>query len=261
VNPTIAAKIKAQQFGPEACEKRNGLLAYKDNCDFLKPSGDDGNPTGRPDIVESGQNSGSQGTNGYDSARWLSSEQQQLPTRERSTGPDSGSNVMIPPMMFANHRVTPNGGYVDTQSNGTNDMSVSPHPDSNRPTPNSSSASEQRNNSTSAPSRPVTDSGRTSYDASPIGGNQTLGTQAEIDAATVAFFSDANNYGMPTQGTGMTPGRNYVLPDNQGNHYAVSDGWAVMPGQTGMTPVAEGVLRHLMDMPPMDAMDLGWEGA
>jgi hypothetical protein len=233
-------------------------LAYKNDCDFLK-GGEDGNPIGRPDLVEPAQNPDTRVTGSYDALPWSMNDQQQLSTRERSIGPDSGSNVMIPPIMFANHRACPNGGYIETPSSGSNDMSVSSHHESqsNRPTPNSSSASEQRNNSTS---RPVTESGQTPYDTSPIGANPSLGTQAELDAASAAFFSDANNYSMQSSGTGMTPGRSFVMPDTSGNHYGVPNGW-VMQGQPGMTPVAEGVLRHLMDMPPMDAMDLGWEGA
>lgn len=87
-----------------------------------------------------------------------------------------------------------------------------------------------------------------------------MGTQAEMDAAATAFFSDPNQFNMQTPGMGMTPGRSFMMPDGTGNGYGLPDGWGVMSGQTtGMTPVTEGVLRHLMDMPPMDSMDLGWE--
>ncbi|KAK9794453.1 putative Fungal-specific transcription factor domain-containing protein [Seiridium cardinale] len=254
INPQVAAKMRANNFGTEACEKRNGLLAYKNECHFMKMTGDDGNPSAAPDITPS-QNSGVQPSSSFDPANgnWMSGDQQQLPQRERSTASDLGSSGMGQPMMFrTTSRVSPQAGYVEASSSGTNGMSVSPHPDgsSDRPTPNSNSTSEQRNGT----------SGRTSFDASPIGGPQELGTQAEMDAATTAFFSDPNQFNMSTPGMGMTPGRAFVIQDGSGNDFALPSGWGVMQGQTtGMTPVAEGVLRHLMDMPPMDAMDLGWD--
>ncbi|KAK6078654.1 binuclear zinc transcription factor [Seiridium cupressi] len=254
INPQVAAKMRANNFGTEACEKRNGLLAYKNECHFMKMTGDDGNPSAAPDITPS-QNSGVQPSSSFDPANgnWMSGDQQQLPQRERSTASDLGSSGMGQPMMFrTTSRVSPQAGYVEASSSGTNGMSVSPHPDgsSDRPTPNSNSTSEQRNGT----------SGRTSFDASPIGGPQELGTQAEMDAATTAFFSDPVQFNMSTPGMGMTPGRAFVIQDGSGNDFALPNGWGVMQGQTTvMTPVAEGVLRHLMDMPPMDAMDLGWD--
>ncbi|KAI1845643.1 hypothetical protein JX266_008254 [Neoarthrinium moseri] len=263
VNPTVAAKIRARNFGAESCEKRNGILAYKNDCHFTKLVDDDGNPATAPDLVTPSGTSGAQAPTGFDSSNqsWMTGEpqSQQLPTRERSTGPDAASSGMHPSLFHnapASTRYTP--GFVDSQSSGTADMSVSPHPESasSRPTPNSSSASENRN----AASGALPNSGQTSFDASPVGGQQPLGTQAELDAATAAFFSDANNFSMQTSGTGMTPGRSFVMPDSSGNGYGLPEGWNIMTQQTtGMTPVAEGVLRHLMDMPPMDAMDLGWD--
>lgn len=66
-----------------------------------------------------------------------------------------------------------------------------------------------------------------------------------MDAATATFFQMGGGTGMTpeqTFGTGETPGNGFTMPEN----------W---PGQTAMTPVAEGVLQHLMDM----RMDLGWD--
>ncbi|ETS88129.1 hypothetical protein PFICI_01957 [Pestalotiopsis fici W106-1] len=259
VNPTVAAKIRAQNFGTEACEKRNGLLAYKNECHFLKTTGDDGNAAAAPDIVQPTSNSGMGSNADYNPASqmWMQNDQQQLPTREQSTAPDSGPRSMSNPMMFHAGAHPSRTGYVDASSSRTNAMSASPHPDnsSDRPTPNSSSASEHRNGT----------SGRTSFDASPIGvGQQHMTTQAEVDAAAVAFFSETNQFNMNTPALNMTAGRGFgmpdTLPDGSNHGYAMPDAWNMMPGQTtGMTPIADGVLRHLMDMPPMDAMDLGWE--
>ncbi len=39
-----------------------------------------------------------------------------------------------------------------------------------------------------------------------------------------------------------------------------AEGWMNGGHQsTGMTPVAEGVLRNMMDLPALDTMDLGWD--
>ncbi|KAK6193906.1 putative NRPS-like protein biosynthetic cluster [Pestalotiopsis sp. IQ-011] len=256
VNPAMAAKLRAQNFGTEPCEKRNGLLAYKNECHFMKTTGDDGNAATAPDIAQPVSNSGMGSTADYNAASqmWMQNDQQ-LPTREQSTAPDAGSRGMSQPMMFHASAHQARTGYVDASSSGTNAMSASPHPDnsSDRPTPNSSSASEHRNGT----------SGRTSFDASPIGVGQHMGSQAEVDAATVAFL-EANQFNMSTQALGMTAGRGFGMPggmpDGSSHGYGMPDAWHMMQGQaTGMTPVADGVLRHLMDMPPMDAMDLGWE--
>lgn len=250
--------MRAQNFGTEPCEKSNGLLAYKNECNFTKTTGDDRNAAAAPDIAPSNQNPGLRSNPGYDqpNQNWMPNDQPHLPQRDRGPAPDLGSNGMGQPMLFHSNsnpsRVSPQTGYVEASSSATNGMSVSPHPDNSpdRPTPNSSSASDNRNGT----------SGRTSFDASPIGANQHMGTQAEMDAATTAFFSDPNQFNMQTPGIGMTPSRAFVMPDGSGNGYGLQDNWGVMPGQnSGMAPVADGVLRHLMDIPTMDAMDLGWE--
>jgi hypothetical protein len=208
----------------------------------MKTVGDDGNPLNvnivEPEEPPNAPNPPVSRPNEFDSNVWLSGDTQ-LPTRERSTGPF-------------------NGGFVESQSSGTNDMSVSPNPESisNRPTPNSSSNSEQRHSTSNGAAR--SNSGRTSFDASPINLQQALGSQAEMDATTAAFFQNHANFGLPDSGTGMTPGREFVMPDTPSGGFGVPNGWE-MPASTGMTPVAEGVLRHLINMPPMDAMDLGWD--
>lgn len=45
--------------------------------------------------------------------------------------------------------------------------------------------------------------------------------------------------------------------DPSSNDYMISEGWN-MNGQTAMTPVSEGVLRTIINMGPMETMDLGW---
>ncbi|ORY62304.1 fungal-specific transcription factor domain-containing protein [Pseudomassariella vexata] len=229
----VAARMSKNKENCEGTEP-SGIMAYRNECNFIKITGDSGNPMDTPAIVEpENQNRPRQN----DSANWLPGDQR-LPTRERSSASEACGGIIVQPISF-DQRLTPGNGYGDSASSGTNDMSLSPNPDSqsNRPTPNSSSASEQQRASE-----------RTSFDTSPIGSHQ-----AEMDAATAAFFPDTSTFSFPGagNGTGMTPGHDFSM----------SNGWE-MPGTgsgTGMTPVADGVLRHLMNLPPMDAMDIGWD--
>jgi hypothetical protein len=225
-------------------------LAYRNECDFLKFG--DGNPIQTPEIVEP-EHRGRMANgraNDHGGQNWLPGDQR-LPTRERSSGPDSGM-MITPPLNFH----TGSAGYGDNASSGETN---SPNPDgqSSRPTPNSSTASDHRHSTSGT--GPMSSSGRTSFEASPIGSTQNLGTQGEVDRN--AFFQDSlhNSFQMPG-GTGMTPGRSFSITGSSGNELNLPNGWDI-PGQTGtgMTPVAQGVLQHLMDMPPMDAMDLGWD--
>ncbi|KAI1075058.1 fungal-specific transcription factor [Whalleya microplaca] len=182
---------------------------------------------------------------------WLSGDQQ-LPARERGSGQDGGENGMIPPMLFNV------GGYMESQESESNEMSVSSNPDgqSNRPTPNSSSCSDSRQGTTGT--GPMGSSGSTSFNASPIGSNQNLGTQAEMDAATAAFFPD-HTFQMPGSGTGMTPGGVFSMPRSPGNSFSIPSDWEMPGRQTGMShrlmPVSEGI--NLFNL-PMDDMDMGW---
>lgn len=183
-------------------------------------------------------------------------EDQQIPTRERACPVDlANGNLMIPPDVFGTASAAARGFMDSSGSSGeANDMSPNTDGISNRPTPNSSTASDHRQSVTGT-------SGNTPFDTSPIGSNRNLGAQAEIDAATASsFFPDSipasfHLSGNSGGGTGLTPGRTFAVPDTPSNDFNIPNGWA---SQT-MTPVAEGMLRHLMDM-PMDSMDLsGWD--
>ena len=95
-------------------------------------------------------------------------------------------------------------------------------------------------------------SGGNSFETSPVPSHQNV-TQAEMDRNVSAFFNDPVN-GF-TMSTGLTP---MMTGDTPSNDFTVPSGWD-MPGQTGMTPVPEGVLRTIMQMGPMETMDLGWD--
>jgi hypothetical protein len=70
-----------------------------------------------------------------------------------------------------------------------------------------------------------------------------------MDASGQPFFGDPNNFAMST-----------AMTDQQGD-FGMTGGWGDMHAQNTM-PVGDGVLRALMSMGPMDAMDLSsWEAA
>lgn len=227
---------------------------------------------------------------------WLGAEQS-LPARPRSTGA-SPRGPQMPALtngygMFGGG----GGGFGTVQSDGgcgdTNGLSPN-----DQPTPQSSTASDpqqQRHSSRSTGGAGThlngghhPGSGGPSFEASPVASHQVLtnggssttttttGTvsQADVDAsnaaAAAAFFAADPAFAMHGS-TGLTPDpRAYmggVAGDTPGpdSQYGVPTGqspWDVGgsggQGQAAMTPVAEGVLRSLMNMSPMDGMDLGW---
>ncbi|KAK3941862.1 transcriptional activator protein acu-15 [Diplogelasinospora grovesii] len=275
--------------------EQHGIIpqtAYQNECHFLKIAEDDGNPAGSgPELVDvdpslsrnANQTSFSQGhTPGSSSHHsWSGSgsgsgaEQQtttsNLPTRERSSGGSSyiPMHGLIPPSAaIASY------GEIDTGS--SNDVSGT-SPDGR--TPNSSSASENRQNNNLAPpgSGGGRRSGGNSFEASPVSSHQNLNlsmgstSQGEDERTANAFFGgnpmSTSSFGLPPLSTGLTPDQRFTMPETPSagaNDFSIPDGWADMTipgsgsGQTGMTPVAEGVLRSIMNMGPMD-MDIGWD--
>ncbi len=215
---------------------------------------EDGARPGRPEVteVDSDKSRPSVSTNG-----WLGADQS-LPKRDRSAGHSpvysmqgvSFSHTNVNPILSSSSGTM--SGFGQSDSGETNEASTSPDGGlSNRPTPNSSTASEQR--SSLAPGR-MNSSGRNSFDASPVSSHQNLTGQSEMERNAGPYFSDVVN-GF-TMGTGLTPMMSSGT--TPGNEFSVPQGWE-MPGQTGMTPVSEGVLRTIMQMGPMETMDLGWD--
>lgn len=83
-----------------------------------------------------------------------------------------------------------------------------------------------------------------------------MNSGAAMDAGPTSFFGDQNGFTMPA-----------VMGDPQAAGFpmasaATNGGWGEMQGQApgGMPPVGEGMLRAMMTMEPMDAMDLSqWD--
>ncbi|KAL2883515.1 hypothetical protein SGCOL_001198 [Colletotrichum sp. CLE4] len=236
-----------------------GIMSYRNECHFMKTVDDDGNAANAPNIIEPGQNdegvpiSASATPNLGGPNGWLSAEASllygsnttsNLPLHGNSLTPSSGS--MYDKSGSSSGRVT---GFGQSESSGDNNMSGSPDGDqSNRPTPNSN-ASDPRVSMAGG----LDGSGRNSFDANAQSSNNPRGGAD----ANANFFNDAGGFGLRT---GLTPNQRFSMPDTPGADFGLPNGWGDLQGQTGMTPVAEGVLRSLMNMGPMDAMDLSsWD--
>ncbi|TDZ21908.1 Citrinin biosynthesis transcriptional activator ctnR [Colletotrichum orbiculare MAFF 240422] len=232
-----------------------GIMSYRNECHFMKISGDDGNAASAPDIVEPGPEAAggpSSASTGFGGQSWLSAEQP-LPYDAAVPGSALHASTLTPSSGSLYDRAgSSNGnmaGFGRSESSGDINLTGSPEGEqSNRPTPNSSSASEQRMNMAT---------GGNTFDTSPVPGHQNGGSQNNLDGG-VGFFGDSNTFSMGR--TGLTPNQRFSMPDTPGAGFGLPNGWGDLQGQTGMTPVAEGVLRSLMNMGPMDAMDLSsWD--
>ncbi|KAI1421615.1 fungal-specific transcription factor domain-containing protein [Xylaria sp. FL1777] len=250
-SPTSGANVpnyRVRTEGNPDSARRSGVVFEDQGCNFMAYEKADP-PICASELVEpERQNQGNDASHAdpFGTQQWYSTEQQ-IPSRDRGSGPDNGANgIAITPLIY-----TP---YGENQGSDANDMSVSSNPDgqSNRPTPNSSSnASEQRRSvaSTGAMATP----GGASFHASPIGSQQNLGVQGtEMDTSRTPFFPDQGFVG-----TGMTPGRTFAIPDNPSNDFNMSSGWE--PGQAGMTPrTAEAIMQGL-NMPIDDGLEMNWD--
>lgn len=232
---TTGAPRGAKCDNPEGFQ---GITAYRNECNYMNPSENDMGQPGPPDIVEPNNEIPGMPTTrdgNFGTQAWMSTEQQ-IPS-------------ILTPSSAATFEKTGSGsravsGFGD-MTGDSQDASGSPDAmQSNRPTPNSSTGSDQRNHL--APGQ-MNRSGVNSFNASPMSPNQTLMNPGVLDGSTQGFFADTSGFVIP-------PGL------DQSGGFSMPDGWADMNGQTGVPQVGEGVLRALMNMGSMDAMDLGtWE--
>jgi hypothetical protein len=243
------ARVGAQCDNPENI---SGILAYRNECHFMKSAEDDANPANAPDIVEpepESQGAAQSTSNGFGPQAWLSTDQPMAGLHDTN-----GSRSL----RHQGVALTPGSGHLGGfgQSEGSGDSNeLSPDgAQSNRPTPNSSTASEQR---VPMAAGTLNGSGRNSFDASPVSTHQNITSQGGVEGNSAAFTYPDPTFAMST---GMTPGSRFAMPETPMNDFSLPNGWQDLSGQTGMTPVAEGVLRSLMNMGPMDAMDLSsWD--
>lgn len=220
-----------------------GILAYRNECHFMKMTGDDGNLASAPELVKPSNDNQGSAPSGF-AQTWLSTDPQSIPVLTPSSGTmyeKNGSSSGGPMSGFGES----NGDNQDAQ--GSPDAGQS-----NGPTPNSSGTGSDVK-AHLAPG-PMGGSGPdSSFRASPISPQQNIMGQGHgMDAGGhQGFFGDPTGFTIPSN-MGGQQGGGYAMPPN---------GWADMNGQApGMQPVGEGVLRALMNMGPMDAMDLSsWD--
>lgn len=135
-----------------------------------------------------------------------------------------------------------------------NNVSVSPDagPASDRPTPNSSTSASDRQQTNSSNGTQCA-SGRNSFETSPA--------SSSAQRHLPSIFDDMPSGEMPT---GLTPGRHFGAPetpkvDSTDPAGAGDFSWDSFGAGAGMTPMSEGVLRTMLQMGPMETMDLGWD--
>lgn len=246
-------------------------MAYRNECHFLKVVEDDANPATAPDIVEpdnDAQNSaGAQSEHqGFSNPQpWAGDQKMTTSSEGASTQsmPVEGIPVVSPrsASLFDSVKSPSTTSallhFVQDENGGDPaDLSASSGARSGGPTPNSSTASEQHKVLIGAG---LNGSGNTSYDASPSSAHQALKSQAGDDGQ--GSFYDTGGY--PLSGQPVVQGQRYPVPQASMG-FGMPNDWAhtgVPAGQTGVSaPVPDGVLRSLMNMGPMDAMDLSsWE--
>lgn len=136
-----------------------------------------------------------------------------------------------------------------------NTMSVSPDAgqSSDRPTPNSSTSVSDRQQTCSSGTHGA--STRNSFD--------TSSASSSAHRNLPSIFDDMPGGEIPT---GLTPGRPFGAPETPKNGADSADAvgagdfsWESFGAGTGMTPMSEGVLRTMLQMGPMETMDLGWD--
>ncbi|KAL3427794.1 fungal specific transcription factor [Phlyctema vagabunda] len=239
------SSAKAPQLGNRPTNRS------QNQCIFLPLS--DG-----PDAMENTQSSNDLHNN-IDQPNWISLDSQQNPepdTQRTIPGLVLGS---LPTGGYNTGNIS-SSGYINSESTSTAADS-GPSPDvgaSNRPTPNSNISSDAH--SSLQPDK--ASSRHASYETSPATSADNQNPAQHETRTFQSFFSNNPDYtNIPT--SGLTPETNFPLPETPGRDFQVPQGWEMSGQTTGLTPVGEGVFRHLMGLGPMEpieTMDLGWEG-
>jgi hypothetical protein len=224
-------------------------MAYRNDLQFMEiseqPNAGDGS-----ELVETTNEmqgmEGSSSTGGFNSQSWLSAEQSMS-----GMTPSSGS------MYDKNGPATSGGtglggGHNDSSNQGTSGSqgegsSTGLTPSSNQGAGTASSTSNTGSGGKGPESRvhmapgQMGDSNRGSFQTSPV--SPLMPGQTGLNSGGQnQFFADPTSFGL---GGGLS---------EQAGGFGMSNGWGEMTGQNDMG--GEGVLRALIDMGPMNAMDL-----
>lgn len=271
--------------------KTHGIMNYSNQCHFMKVAGDDGNAANGPDLVDVDGNQG--GARGFSPSEPPTA----LPTRERSHtgGTYLPTHGLVPPAFSA----YPDLDTVSNNDlSGTSPDGPSNRPTPNSSTTGASSSDhhhQQQQQQQQRQNLAAAGSGRNSFETSPVSSHQNLSSMSGTTPGDVvvernvrAFFGDPASFGIPAPpdhqryggmpgsggggggggggagadasgrgGGGGGGGGGAAGVGEYGGHAAAA--WAEMTAQQGMAPVAEGVLRSIMAMGPIDGMDLAWD--
>lgn len=169
----------------------------------------------------------------YAEQGWLHSDAR-LSMQDSILTPSSGSMYDKPGSGMGGH------GQSETspENNGSPDGDQS-----SRPTPSSSTASDHKNSMGNG----MNDVRGTSFDTGGVMGGPTV----LLDAQGTGYLASGREYGLGISGIS---GRPYVMGD-------APDGYGMTPGDwQGMQGQGMPVLRSLVGMEPLDAMDLTIDG-
>ncbi|TWU75412.1 hypothetical protein ED733_003186 [Metarhizium rileyi] len=224
-----------------------GILAFRGECHLMKTQGDDGSPAMAPELVgnqgDNGAGPASAASVGFDGGQpWLGTDQTPVPVLT----PNSGT------MFEKNGSASGHMSGYDANGDG-HDRTGSPEAgQSNGPTPNSSGGGSDAK-SHLAPGNLGGAGQENGFQPSPISSQNLMSQGAATDAGSHhGFFGEPLSFGMDHNMTGQQDG--FAVPQSWG------PGISSQPAPPNITPVGEGVLRALMNMGPMDAMDLSsWD--
>ncbi|KAK4144656.1 fungal-specific transcription factor domain-containing protein [Dichotomopilus funicola] len=257
--------------------------------------GDDGNPVTAPDIIDMDPNACPPNFSPSQQPTSLPTRDRGQPSYLSSSHHNSG---ILHPGTFSSYAAAPQdvdtGSTNDLSGTSPDINSRTPNSSTTGTTSDAhhhQHQHHQRQNLAAPGTGHVgSGSGRNSFEASPVPAHQNLnggpnaatGTAATAGGPTDPYFNhtrpdhpttyglpDTHRFGMATggrDGSGVSSGGS--VPGNSGgggNSAAAAAAvaaaaWVDMSGQQGgMEPVADGVLRSIMVMGPMDGMEMGWE--
>lgn len=173
---------------------------------------------------------------GFGSQPWLSTEQGPVP----GLAPAPGG-------MFEKNSSTGGFAFSEASGDGLKGQGSPEGVQSNGPTPSSSGTGSDATSRLGARQDGAFSSRHSSH-------SNAMNPSGPLDANTQNFFESSSGYSLGSGMAGAQPAA-YPMPTSS---------WQDMSGQQALpniTPVGEGVLRALLNMGPMDAMDLSsWDG-
>ncbi|KYK55992.1 binuclear zinc transcription factor [Drechmeria coniospora] len=246
-SPGAAGNGTKCQPPAENAEGVPGILPYRNKCQFLKTPADEGNAAAALDPMENPADRPAAGPDAFESS-WLSPDRQAMPALTPSSGTMYEKNGPA--------SSGPMSGFGES-SGEMQELRASPEGGlSNGPTPNSSSGGGSDGKSHLGAGPLLNGSAQdAAYRTSSMGPHQGVmsnGLDVPVGGHQ-SFFGETTSFGLGPDMGAAEAGVNFGMSS--------SGGWADLNGETpAMQPVGEGVLRALMNMGPMDAMDLSsWD--